>query len=261
MAADGRTLREQRPHLVGRITSSRTPHQKETPMDATQLRPSSPRIPLLAALGCLLVAVPALIGVTRGPPAAAATGRSPATAASASTSPRPAAPTARRSSSTTATARTRSSGRSAHRRHDPRARQVHGRRGGRHRQRHQGAALRLQRHRRAEVDAPARTARWSTPARASASTPPGRARPTAHSCRSGPAPAAPTSSGRSRRAAATTPRAQPGRQDAGRALPVPGLGQPAEPATVMSATGVAGSPWRSSCPTAAATRCGTAAGR
>jgi hypothetical protein len=65
---------EQRPHLVGWITFSRTPHQKETPMDATQLRPSSPRIPLLAALGCLLVAVPALIGVT-STSASAATGQ------------------------------------------------------------------------------------------------------------------------------------------------------------------------------------------
>jgi hypothetical protein len=43
-------------------------------MDATQLRPSSPRIPLLAVLGCLLVAVPALIGVT-STSAAAATGQ------------------------------------------------------------------------------------------------------------------------------------------------------------------------------------------
>ena len=43
-------------------------------MDTTQLRPSSPRIPLLAALGCLLVAVPALIGVT-STSAAAATGQ------------------------------------------------------------------------------------------------------------------------------------------------------------------------------------------
>jgi hypothetical protein len=65
---------EQRPHLVGWIISSRTPHQKETPMDTTQLRPSSPRIPLLAALGCLLVAVPALIGVT-STSASAATGQ------------------------------------------------------------------------------------------------------------------------------------------------------------------------------------------
>ena len=104
-------------------------------------------------------------------------GRSPATAASASTSPGPTPPTAPRCSCTLQRHR-RAELDPRHRRHPARARQVPGRHRRGHRQRHQGPAVHCN-----GTNAQKWTAQpaqhWSTPARASASTPPDPARRTA----------------------------------------------------------------------------------
>ena len=103
-------------------------------------------------------------------------------------------PTARRSSSTPATAAPRRPGRVTPNRRQG-ARQVPGRLRRRHRRRHEDPALDLQRLRRAELGCRSPTARCATRSRASAWTCPATTPPTAPSCTSGPASTRPTRSG------------------------------------------------------------------
>ena len=104
------------------------------------------------------------------------------------------------------------------RRHPPGARQVPGRDRRRHRQRHPGRPGHLQRQRRPGLAAPGRRRRWSTRSPASAWTTPASPPPPAPRCRSGAAPAPPTSPGRCprRRGRRTAGRRWPGTPVVGR---------------------------------------------